>query len=154
MANVGAGGKKGIEDDGDELEGIDNREDVDDIAVDEGAKAEPRDNGCQRHQSEVKTDFEESLHEAGLVLEVDLLGFDDGEANEFGVVEIGFSKVDGGNLVVVIGGVVKSTLIQIVTVAINRVFVFVIAEVAATVLLVDGMKDVEELTDAGKFVVF
>ena len=42
---------------------------------------------------------------------VDLFGIDHWEANELGGVEVGFVHVNGGNLVIVIAGVVGDTLL-------------------------------------------
>lgn len=88
-----------------------------------------------------------------LILVVDLFGFEDGKAGEGGGIEIGAVEFDGGNLVVVIGSVVKNGVLEVVAGTIDRIFEFVVAEIAATVGLFNGVEDVEELTDAGEFVV-
>lgn len=54
---------------------------------------------------------------------------------------------------VVIAGVVEDAGLEVVTVGINGDFVFVGAEVGAATLLVNGVKDVEELTDVGQFII-
>ncbi len=84
---------------------------------------------------------------------INLFGSDDGKANEIGTVEIGFMHVDSGNLMIVIGSVVTDALIEIVARRVDGDFVFVVAEVAATTLLVDGMENVEELADTRELVV-
>lgn len=96
--------------------------------------------------------METGVFPLGLILEGDLLGFDDGVGDEGGGVEIGFFQGDGGDLVIIIAGVIKNAFFEIVTRGIDGVFVFVVAEIATAVLLVDGMEDVEELADAGGLV--
>lgn len=54
---------------------------------------------------------------------------------------------------IIIGSVVENAFFEIVTGAINRMFVFVVADVTTTVLLVDGMENVEELADARHFII-
>lgn len=84
-----------------------------------------------------------------LVLIVDLFGVKDGIGDELIGIEIGGSEFNGGDLVVVISCVVEDAALEAIAGGIDGVFVFVIAKVAATVLLVDGVEDVEELADAG-----
>ncbi len=54
---------------------------------------------------------------------------------------------------VVVGCVIENALFEIIARTIERMFVFVITEVAATVLLVDGVENVEELANTGELVV-
>lgn len=54
---------------------------------------------------------------------------------------------------IIIGSVIANTLFEVVAGRINCDFVFIITEVAAAALLVDGMKDMEELTDTGELVI-
>ncbi len=88
----------------------------------------------------------------GLVLEGDLFGFDDGESNEIGRVEVGFLEGNGGDLVVAVGRVIENALFEVVAGRIDGVLELVVAEIAAAVLLLDGMEDVEKLVHAGEFV--
>lgn len=83
---------------------------------------------------------------------VDLFGIKDGVGDELVGVEIGAREFNSGDLVVVISRVVEDAALEVITGGIDGVFVFVIAKVAATVLLIDGVEDVEELADAGEFV--
>lgn len=85
---------------------------------------------------------------------VDLFGVKDRIGDELIGIEIGGSEFNGGDLVVVISCVVEDAALEVIAGGIDSVFVFVIAKVAATVLLVDGVEDVEELADAGEFVGF
>jgi len=62
-------------------------------------------------------------------------------------------KVNGGNLVIIISRVIENTLLKVIAGAIKSVFVFVVTEVAAAVLLVDGVEDVEELANAAHLVI-
>lgn len=62
-------------------------------------------------------------------------------------------EVDGGNLVIVISHIVENTLLKVIAGAIKSVFIFVVTEVAAAVLLVDGVEDMEELANAAHFVI-
>lgn len=85
---------------------------------------------------------------------VDLFGVKDGVGDELVGVEIGAREFKSGDLVVVISRVVEDAALEAIAGGIDSVFVFVIAEVAATILLVNGVEDVEELTDTGEFVGF
>lgn len=89
-----------------------------------------------------------------LVLVVDLFGFDDGVDDELVGIEVFGGEFEGSDLVVIVGGVVEDAFLEVVTVGVDGVFEFVVAEVAAAELLVDRVEDVEELADAGEFVVF
>lgn len=89
-----------------------------------------------------------------LVLVVDLFGFDDGVDDKLVGVEVFGGELKSGDLVVVVRSVVKDAFLEVVTVGVDGVFEFVVAEVATTELLVDRVEDVEELADAGKFVIF
>lgn len=82
-----------------------------------------------------------------------MLGGDKGVVDEVGAVEVFFLHVDRGDLVVVVAGVVEDLVVEIVTVGVDSDFVFVVTEVGAAALLVDGVEDVEELADTGDFVV-
>ncbi len=82
-----------------------------------------------------------------------MFGFDDGEAGKDRIIEIGFLEGESGDLVVVVGRVVESAFVEIITRGVKGAFVFVVAEVTAAVLLIDGMENVEELADARKLVV-
>lgn len=62
-------------------------------------------------------------------------------------------EVDGADLMVIIRRVIANALVEIIAGGIDGDFVFAVAEVTAAALLVDGMEDVEELADAGEFVV-
>lgn len=73
--------------------------------------------------------------------------------DKFAGVEIDFLHVNAGDLVVIITGVVESAFGKIVTVGIDGDFVFVVAEVGTTALLVDGMENMDELADIAEFVV-
>ena len=79
---------------------------------------------------------------------VDLFGFDDGVDDELVGIEIFGVETEGGDLVVGVGRVVEDAVLEVIAGGIDGVFVFAIAEVAAAVLLVDGVEDVEELADA------
>lgn len=85
---------------------------------------------------------------------VDLFGVKDGVGDELVGVEIGAREFNGGDLVVVISRVVEDAALEAIAGGIDSVFIFIIAKVAATVLLVDGMEDVEELADTGELVGF
>lgn len=85
---------------------------------------------------------------------VDLFGIKDGVGDELVGVEIGAREFNSGDLVVVISRVVEDAALEVITGGIDSVFVFVIAKVTATILLIDGVEDVEELADAGEFVGF
>ena len=88
-----------------------------------------------------------------LILVINLFDFDDLILVEFSGVEVDVMKVDGGNLVVVISCIIENTLLKVVAGTIKSVFVFVVTEVAAAVLLVDRVEDVEELANATHLVV-
>lgn len=88
-----------------------------------------------------------------LIQIIDLFSLDDRVVGEVGVVEIGLFHGEGRNLMVVVGCVIENTLFEIVAGSIEGMFVFVVAEVAAAVLLVDGVENVEELADAGHLVI-
>ena len=62
-------------------------------------------------------------------------------------------EVDSGNLVIIISRIIEDALLEVIAWAIKSVFIFVVAEVAAAVLLVDGVEDVEELADTAYLVV-
>lgn len=84
---------------------------------------------------------------------VDLLGLDNRIFNQIGSVEISLRERDGGNLMIVVGRVIENALLEIVAGAIDSVFVFLVAKIAATVLLFDRVENMEELADARRFVV-
>lgn len=86
-------------------------------------------------------------------MRVDLFGADEGITDERSGIEVGFFEVDSGDLVVVVAGVVEETSFEIVAVGIDGDFVFIITEVGAAALLVDGVEDVEELADAARLIV-
>lgn len=86
-------------------------------------------------------------------MRVDLFGGDEGITDERSGIEVGFFEVDSGDLVVVVAGVVEETLFGIIAVGIDGDFVFIITEVGAAALLVDGVEDVEELADAARLIV-
>lgn len=79
---------------------------------------------------------------------VDLFGFEDGVDDELVGIEIFGVETEGGDLVVGVGRVVENAVFEVITGGVDGVFVFAVAEVAAAVLLVDGVEDVEELADA------
>ncbi len=54
---------------------------------------------------------------------------------------------------IVVGRVVENALLEIVAGTVKGMLVFVIAEIAAAVLLVDGVENMEELADATELVV-
>ena len=62
-------------------------------------------------------------------------------------------EVDSGNLVIIISRIIENTLFEVIAGAIKSVLVLVVTEVAAAVLLVDGMEDMEELANAAHFVI-
>lgn len=72
--------------------------------------------------------------------------------DELVAVEIFLVKTNGSDLVVVVAGVIEDAFLEVVTIGINSDFVFAVAEVVAAALLVDGMENVEELTDVAKLV--
>ena len=82
-----------------------------------------------------------------------MFGFNDGMDDKLVGVEVFGSEFESGDLVVVIGSVVENTVFEVVAGGVDGVFELVVAEVAAAELLVDGVEDVEELADAGEFVV-
>ena len=79
---------------------------------------------------------------------VDLFGFEDGVDDELVGIEVFGVEVEGGDLVVGVGRVVENAVFEVIAGGVDGVFVFAVAEVAAAVLLVDGVEDVEELADA------
>lgn len=79
----------------------------------------------------------------------DLFVSDDREAHEIEAVEVSFGEGDGGKLVIAVSVVVENSLLEVVTRGVDGVFVFVMAESAATILLLDGMENMEELVGAG-----
>ena len=79
---------------------------------------------------------------------VDLFGFEDGVDDELVGIEIFGVEIEGGDLVVGVGRVVENAVFEVIAGGVDGVFVFAVAEVAAAVLLVDGVEDVEELADA------
>lgn len=79
---------------------------------------------------------------------VDLFGFEDGVDDELVGIEIFGVEIEGRDLVVGVGRVVENAVFEVIAGGVEGVFVFAVAEVAATVLLVDGVEDVEELADA------
>ena len=83
-----------------------------------------------------------------------MFGSNNWEADEIGIVEISFMHVDGGNLMIVVGSVITDALLEIIAGRVNGDFVLIVTEVTATTLLVDRVKDVEELADTGEFVVW
>lgn len=82
-----------------------------------------------------------------------MFGVDERGMEELGGIEIVFGEAVRGDLVVVISGVVEGAGIEVVAVGKDGDFVFIVAKVGATALLVDGMENVEELVDARDFVV-
>lgn len=54
---------------------------------------------------------------------------------------------------VIVAGVIECAGLEVIAVGINGDLVFVVAEVGAATLLVDRVKDVEELADVTEFVV-
>ncbi len=62
-------------------------------------------------------------------------------------------EVEAADLVVVVAGVVESASGEVVAVGVDGDLVFIIAEVGAAALLIDGVEDMEELADVAKFVV-
>ena len=91
----------------------------------------------------------------GLVLLGDLLGGDEGIAGEVGAVKVNAVEVNGGDLVVVVAGVVVNAGAEVAAGGIDGDFVFGIvggAEAAGAAGLVNGVEDVEELADAAEFV--
>ena len=85
----------------------------------------------------------------------DLFGGDEGIAREVGAVKVNAVEVNGGDLVVVVAGVVVNAGAEIATGGIDGDFVFRIvggAEAAGATGLVNGVENVEELTDAAEFV--
>lgn len=89
-----------------------------------------------------------------LVLVVDLFGVDDGVDDELVGVEIFGGKLEGGDLVVVVGSVIEDAVLEIITGGVDSVFELVVAKIATAELLVDGVENVKELADAGEFVIF
>lgn len=63
-------------------------------------------------------------------------------------------EVDGGDLMIVVRCVIADTFFEVIARGINGHFVFIVAEVTATALLVNRVEDVEELADTRKLVVF
>ena len=88
-----------------------------------------------------------------LVLVIDLLGGDKRSMEELGSVEVGFGEAVRSDLVVVVTSVIERASVEVVTVGKDGDFVFVVAEVGAAALLVDGVENVEELADARDFIV-
>lgn len=82
-----------------------------------------------------------------------MFGLDNGVAEEVGSIEVDVMEIDGGNLMIVVSCVVENTLFEVVTRTVKRMLIFVVTEIAAAVLLVDGMKNVEELADATHLVI-
>lgn len=91
----------------------------------------------------------------GLVLLGDLFGSDEGIAREVGAVKVNAVEVNGGDLVIVVAGVVVDTSAEVATGGIDGDFVFGIvggAEAAGAAGLVNGVENVEELADAAELV--
>ena len=91
----------------------------------------------------------------GLVLLGDLFGSDEGIAGEIGAVKVNAVEVNGGDLVIVVAGVVVDASAEVATGGIDSDFVFGMvggAEAAGAAGLVNGVEDVEELADAAEFV--
>ncbi len=55
---------------------------------------------------------------------------------------------------IIVASIIENALLKIIAVGENGDFVFVVAEIVATALLIDGMQNVEELADAAHFVGF
>ena len=90
-----------------------------------------------------------------LVLLGDLFGSDEGIAGEVGAVKVNAVEVNGGDLVIVVAGVVVNTGAEVATGGIDGDFVFGIvggAEAAGAAGLVNGVENVEELADAAELV--
>ena len=90
-----------------------------------------------------------------LVLLGDLFSSDEGIAGEVGAVKVNAMEVNGGDLVVVVAGVVVNTGAEVAAGGIDGDFVFGIvggAEAAGAAGLVNGVENVEELADAAEFV--
>lgn len=79
----------------------------------------------------------------------DLFVSDDREAHEIEAVEVSFGEGDGGKLMIAVSVVVENSLFKVITRGVDSVFVFVVTESAATVLLLDGMENMEKLVGAG-----
>lgn len=79
----------------------------------------------------------------------DLLGGNEGVAGELRIVEIGFSEVDAGDLVVVVTGVVIETAVEIAAGGVDGDVVVAVPEVDNATLVVDRVEDMEELADVG-----
>ena len=90
-----------------------------------------------------------------LVLLGDLFGGDEGIAGEVGAVKVNAMEVNGGDLVVVVAGVVVNAGAEVAAGGIDGDFVFGIvggAEAAGAAGLINGVENVEELADAAEFV--
>lgn len=84
---------------------------------------------------------------------INLLDLNNRIFGEVGGVKVDVMEIDGGNLMIVVSCVVENTLFEVVTRTVKRMLIFVVTEIAAAVLLVDGMKNVEELADATHLVI-
>jgi len=62
-----------------------------------------------------------------------------GIGHELIAVEVDFMEVDGGDLVVIVGGVIADALVKVVAGRIDSGLIFVVAKGGAAALLVDGM---------------
>ena len=85
----------------------------------------------------------------------DLFGGDEGIAGEVGAVKVNAAEINGGDLVVVVAGVVVNAGAEVAAGGIDGDFVFRIvggAEAAGAAGLVNGVEDVEELADTAELV--
>lgn len=53
---------------------------------------------------------------------------------------------------IIVASIIENLFVKVVTIGIYGNLIFMVAEVGATTLLVDGMEDMEELTDTRRFV--
>ena len=85
----------------------------------------------------------------------DLFGGDEGIAGEVGAVKVNAVEVNGGDLVIVVAGVVVDAGAKVAAGGIDGDFVFGMvggAEAAGAAGLVNGVENVEELADAAELV--
>ena len=85
-----------------------------------------------------------TLYIQKLVLIVDVLGFEHGELEEFARIEIVLIEGKSSDLMIIISCVIQYAIFKVIAGSVESVLIFVVAEIATAILLVDRVEDVEE----------
>lgn len=81
---------------------------------------------------------------------MDLLALDERVGDELIGIQIFLIHIDGGNLGILVSGVIVNAAVHVAAGGVDGVLVLVPAQVDAAFLLVNRSQDMEELADAGR----